>query len=161
MHLIELQCLQIPGGMPDGGKPCAKPGGGPPLPGNPCGKPGPPTPAAGPCNPAAPLPRPAGRLIPGPACIAVGAAAAPEFWLNLAAGSEGGGPSTEHDTTVAPLMMARPSMRFSSVSTTCPAPLAPGALLDLDLRFTLRNSSQSARTRFMCCEKVSCGVYSS
>ena len=129
--------------------------GGPPRPGNPAGgppKPGPPTPAAGPCSPI-PAPRPAGLEIPGPACIAVGAPAAPPGALvpSLAAGSEGGGPSTEHETMVAPRTMASPNMRFSSVSTTWPAVLAPGAPPDFALRLTLRNSSQSARTRFMCC----------
>lgn len=44
--------------------------------------------------------------------------------------------------------MARPSGRFSSDSTR---PWPP----DLARRLTLRNSSQSARTRFMCCEVVS------
>lgn len=108
------------GGPPLPGKPGggAKPAGG--APGNPApGNPGPPIPAAGPCSPM-PAPLPAGLEMPVPACIAVGAPpAAPPGALcpSLAAGSDGGGPSTEHDTTVAPLIMANPSMRFSSVST--------------------------------------------
>ena len=107
-------------------------------------------PAAGPCSPI-PAPLPAGLEIPGPACMAVGVDVAPGALVpSLAAGSEGGGPSTEHETTVAPRMIASPSMRFSSVSMTCPAWPAPGAPLVLLLRLTLRNSSQSARTRFMC-----------
>lgn len=53
--------------------------------------------------------------------------------------------------------MARPRARFSSLSTVCCAllPAAPGAPEALDLRFTLRNSSVSARTRFMCLSKAS------
>ena len=55
---------------------------------------------------------------------------------------------------MAPRMMARPSVRFSSVSTVEVEVLAPGAPEVLDLRLTLRNSSVSARTRFMCCEDM-------
>lgn len=126
---------------------------GAPAPGKP-GKPAPPTPAAGPCNPI-PAPLPAGRDIPGPACIAAGTPPPGALVPSLAAGSLGGGPSTEHAITFAPLTIAKPSMRFSSLSTVCCAVAAPGAPLPFVLRFTLRYSSQSARTRFMCLSKAS------
>lgn len=113
-----------PGGGPPGNPPGGKPGGGPPLPGKPAGgapgNPGPPTPAAGPCSPE---PRPAGLAIPCPACIAEGAPPACAPPPNLAEGSEGGGPSTEHDTTFAPRMIASPSIRFSSVSVIALEPV--------------------------------------
>lgn len=151
-----------PGG-PEGGPP--KPGGAKPAGGNPGGanpggpprpaKPGPPTPAAGPCSPI-PAPLPAGLLIPGPAAMAAGAPAPPgALFPSLALGSAGGGPSREQDTTLEPRIIASPRARFSSVSTVCWA-LPPGAALAL--RFTLRNSSVSARTRFMCFE-VLVGVF--
>lgn len=144
-----------PGGGPPGKPPGGKPGGGPPLPGNPAGgapgNPGPPTPAAGPCNPA---PLPAGLAIPCPACIAAGAPPDCAPPASLAAGSEGGRPSTEHETTFAPRTIASPSMRFSSVSTVAPEPVWPGAPVVLPLRFTRRNSSQSERTRFMNCRSA-------
>jgi hypothetical protein len=72
-----------------------------------------------------------------------------------AAGSAGGGPSMEQETTVAPRMIARPSMRFSSVSTNALS-FVPGAApaVCFALRLTFRNSSQSARTRFMCCRRT-------
>ena len=53
------------------------------------------------------------------------------------------------DTIFAPRMIARPSDRFSSLSIVWPAD-APGAPAFV-LRLTLRNSSQSASTMFMCC----------
>lgn len=142
----------MPGGAkPAGGNPGGKPGG-PPLP----GKPGPPTPAAGPWSPM-PAPLPAGLLMPGPAAIATGVPVAPGALVpSLAAGSAGGGPSRDAETTLEPRTIASPIARFSSDSTREP-PAAPGADA-LALRFTLRNSSVSARTRFMCCrDSVSTG----
>jgi hypothetical protein len=135
-----------PGGAkPAGGKPGGKPGGAPRP-----AKPGPPTPAAGPCSPM-PAPLPAGLLIPGPAAIAAAAPAPPgALFPSLALGSAGGGPSREADTTLEPRIIARPSARFSSVSTVWLG--APPGAAAFVLRFTLRNSSVSARTRFMCCE---------
>jgi hypothetical protein len=135
-----------PGGAnPAGGKPGGGNPGGPPRPANP----GPPTPAAGPCSPM-PAPLPAGLLIPVPVAIATGTPAAPGALVpSLALGSAGGGPSREQDTTLDPRTMAKPRARFSSVSTVCWAP-PPGAPA-LVLRFTRRNSSVSASTRFMCC----------
>lgn len=53
----------------------------------------------------------------------------------------------------APRTMARPRDRFSSVSTVWPLVVAPGAPPCFAFLFTLRNSSQSARTRFMCCDE--------
>src|ERR1700761_4169010 len=131
--------------------------GGPPLPGNPGGpggkpwKPGgagPPTPAAGPVNPIG-SPRPAGLLIPGPACnvAALGAPAGPV--PNLADGSAGGGPSTARDTTCVPRTIINPRVRFSSISTSGAGAL-PGAAALFAFDLTRRNSSVSARTRFMC-----------
>lgn len=135
-----------PGGAnPGGAKPGGNPGG-PPRPANP----GPPTPAAGPCNPI-PAPLPAGLLMPVPAAMAAGTPVAPgALFPSLALGSAGGGPSREQDTTLDPRTIANPRARFSSVSTVCWAP-PPGAPEALVLRLTLRNSSVSASTRFMCC----------
>lgn len=130
---------------------------GPPLPGNPGGNPtggaGPPTPAAGPVNPIG-RPLPAGRLIPGPAASVGGAPPAPPgaFVPSRAAGSAGGGASTDREIMCVPRTMVRPSVRFSSVSTKGGAAL-PGAAWAAPLvgfRLTRRNSSVSARTRFMC-----------
>jgi hypothetical protein len=102
-------------------------------------------------------PRPAGLLIPGPAA---NAAAAPPGALvpNLADGSAGGGDSTESEMIWAPRTMVRPSVRFSSVSTNgAELLLAPGAVADLvGLRLTRRNSSVSARTRFICYVQLEC-----
>jgi hypothetical protein len=55
-----------------------------------------------------------------------------------------------------PRTMASPSVRFSSASTigACEAPGAAWAFVAL--RFTRRNSSVSARTRFMCYFQVRC-----
>ena len=143
-----------PGGPPlppnPGGPP---PGNPPPNPGNPPGG-GPPTPAAGPPSPT-PIPRPAGLLIPGPAAIALGAPAPPGALVpNLAEGSAGGGPSTEQETIWVPRTMVRPRVRFSSDSTRADV-LAPGAGWEafVGLRLTRRNSSVSARTRFICCQE--------
>ena len=155
-------------GAPPGGPPLpAKPGGAPPgnppgggKPPNPPGGGGPPTPAAGPANPTG-RPRPAGRLIPGPAAN-VGAAAPPPpgaLVPKRAEGSAGGGPSTEHETICVPRRMARPRVRFSSDSTRAGVVLElPGAdwAPFVALRFTRRNSSVSARTRFMCFCSIFC-----
>jgi hypothetical protein len=89
--------------------------------------------------------------MPGPAA---NAAAAPPGALvpNLAEGSAGGGDSTEREMIWAPRTIVRPNVRFSSVSTRgAELLLAPGAAVDLaGFRLTRRNSSVSARTRFMC-----------
>lgn len=96
-------------------------------------------------------PLPAGRLIPGPAANVDGAPPAPEgtFPPNLAEGSAGGGASTDKEMMFVPRTIVRPSVRFSSDSTIAGAVL-PGALDLVCFRFTRRNSSVSARTRFMC-----------
>jgi hypothetical protein len=72
---------------------------------------------------------------------------------NRADGSAGGGDSTEREITWAPRTMVRPRVRFSSVSTRGTAALLePGAAAALVcFLLTRRNSSVSARTRFMCC----------
>ena len=135
-----------PGGPPRPGKP-----GGPPKPPGAPGKPppkpgpGPPTPGAGPVRPTG-RPRPAGRATPGPAASAAAVVDPPAF-PSRAAGSAGGGPSTDNEITCAPRIIVSPIARRSSVSVTCW--VAPGAALPL-LRVR-RNSSVSARTRFMCC----------
>ncbi len=138
-----------PGGPPRPPNPGGNPPGGNP---NPPGGAGPPTPAAGPVNPTG-KPLPAGRLIPGPAASVGGAVPAPPGALvpNLAEGSAGGGPSTEQETMCVPRTMVRPRVRFSSDSTSAGAAL-PGADWAplVGLRLTRRNSSVSARTRFMC-----------
>jgi len=144
-----------PGGPPlppnPGGPPPGKPPGG--NPGNPPGGAGPPTPTAGPLSPTG-SPRPAGLLIPGPAASVGGAPPAPPGALvpSLADGSAGGGPSTEQETICVPRTIVRPKVRFSSDSTRAGV-LAPGAAVAplVGLRLTRRNSSVSARTRFMCC----------
>jgi hypothetical protein len=139
-----------PGGPPRPGKP-----GGPPNPGAP-GKPppnpgpGPPTPGAGPVRPTG-RPRPAGRATPGPAASVAAVVGPLDAAPSRAAGSAGGGPSTDSEMTCAPRMMVRPIARRSSVSVTCC--VAPGAALPR--RRVRRNSSVSARTRFMCCERIS------
>jgi len=148
-----------PGGPPRPGKPGGAPPGNPPggaNPGNPPGGAGPPTPAAGPPNPTG-NPRPAGRLIPGPA-DSVGGAPAPPGALapSRAEGSAGGGPSTEHEMMCVPRTIVRPSVRFSSDSTRAGVEVLPGADCAplVGFRFTRRNSSVSASTRFMCYFKV-------
>ena len=143
-----------PGGPPlppnPGGPPPGKPPGG--NPGNPPGGAGPPTPTAGPLRPTG-SPRPAGLLIPGPAASVGGAPPAPPGVLvpSLADGSAGGGPSTEQETICVPRTMVRPKVRFSSDSTRAGV-VAPGAAEAplVGLRLTRRNSSVSAKTRFMC-----------
>jgi len=102
-----------------------------------CPGPAPPTPATGPAKPgaAAPIeaagtPRPAGAPRPTPP-----AAAAETVLLS----ANGGGPSTDSDTTFSPRISTRSSARFSSLSSE-PLPLP-------EMR---RNSSVSASTRFMC-----------
>ena len=78
---------------------------------------------------------------------------------SLADGSAGGGPSTEQDMMCVPRTIVRPKVRFSSVSTIAGAAL-PGAAeaLLLGLRLTRRNSSVSARTRFICYRFISRGT---
>ena len=144
-----------PGGPPRPGNPGGPPPGKPPggKPGNPPGGAGPPTPTAGPLNPTG-NPRPAGLLMPGPAANVGGAPPAPPGALvpSRADGSAGGGPSTEHETMWVPRTMVRPSVRFSSDSTRAGVEL-PGAdeAPLVGLRLTRRNSSVSAKTRFICC----------
>lgn len=90
-------------------------------------------------------------LIPLPTCSEAGAPPG-ALWPNLEDGSDGGGPSTEHETMFVPRIMVRPNVRFSSDSTIACAAAEPGAG-GADLAaflLTLRNSSVSARTRFMC-----------
>lgn len=149
-------CLRgPPGGPPRPANPGGAPPGNPPggNPGKPPDGPGPPTPAAGPLSPTG-NPLPAGLLIPGPAASVGGAPPAPPGALvpNLAEGSAGGGPSTEHETMCVPRTIVNPRVRFSSVSTIVGAAL-PGAdwAPFVGFRLTRRNSSVSARTRFMCC----------
>jgi len=149
-NLVEKESLRgPPGGPPRPPKPGGKPPGGNPKP---PGGAGPPTPAAGPVNPIG-KPLPAGLLIPVPAARVGGTVPAPPGALvpNLAEGSAGGGPSTEQETMCVPRTMVRPSVRFSSDSTRAGAAL-PGADCAplVGLRLTRRNSSVSARTRFMC-----------
>lgn len=131
------------GGGPRGGKP-----GGPPI------GIGPPTPRTGPASPGmgpdAVMPRPAARAAPGPPASAdcLFAFARLSIW---------------RDTTLPPRNKTRPSTLFSSRSSTVvrievkamsneqlnellPADPPPDAVRV----FTLRNSSQSPRTRFMC-----------
>jgi len=133
----------------------------PPRPGKPPGAPGkpgngggaPPTPAAGPASDmGAAAPRPAGRATPGPAERA-DATPGPVAFPRRALGSAGGGDSTERETMCAPRTIVRPKVRFSSCSTVWAADDAPGAAGLLCLRLTRRNSSVSARTRFMCCNR--------
>jgi hypothetical protein len=94
--------------------------------------------------------------MPGPAAnadVAPPGALAP----NLADASAGGGDSTDREMMWAPRTMVKPRVRFSSDSTTAaddgPDPGAAEGLLAL--RLTRRNSSVSARTRFMCYLSVS------
>ena len=149
-------------GPPDGAPLPGKPGGGAPPgnppdgnPPNPPGGGGPPTPAAGPLSPTG-IPRPAGLLIPGPAAIVGGAVAPGALAPNRVDGSAGGGPSTEHEMMCVPRTIAKPSVRFSSVSTRGAGAL-PGAACAPFVCFLLtrRNSSVSAKTRFMCYHTLS------
>jgi hypothetical protein len=126
------------------------PGGSPP---NPPGGGGPPIPIAGPPSPTG-KPLPAGLLMPVPACMAAGAPPG-ALWPNLADGSDGGGPSTEHETMWVPRRIVRPSVRFSSDSTAAPADPGAGGAVFVFFLFTLRNSSVSARTRFICLSNAS------
>jgi hypothetical protein len=134
-----------PGGPPRPGKPTGGPpnGGAPGNPPNP--PPGAPTPGVGPASPTG-MPRPAGRAVPGPAASAAAVVGPPEVAPSRAAGSAGGGPSTDSEMTCAPRIIVRPIARRSSVSVTCC--VAPGAAFPL--RRVRRNSSVSARTRFIC-----------
>lgn len=134
-----------------------KPGGAAPgNPGNGGGGAAPPTPAAGPASEiGAAAPRPAGRATPGPAW-SVEASPPPVDFPRRALGSAGGGDSTESETIWAPRMIVRPNVRFSSCSTVWTAGAdEPGAAGLFCLRLMRRNSSASARTRFMCCQNVS------
>lgn len=128
---------------PGGGAPGKPPGG---KPGNPAGGGGPPTPAAGPPSPIG-RPRPAGLLTPGPAARVAAAAAPGTPVPRRAEGSAGGGPSTEHETTFVPRTIVSPRVLFSSASTRGAFEGPAAGLLFL---FTRRNSSVSARTRFIC-----------
>lgn len=99
---------------------------------------GPPIPRTGPARPgwawvSGPVttPRPAARPIPGP-----GIALAEVVLRRESSG--GGGPSTVREITSSPLRRTRPRVRRSSRSSL--DPLVGGSL---------RNSSQSPRTRFM------------
>lgn len=79
-------------------------------------------------------PRPAPAARPGPGAIPGPSAAA------------GGGPSTETETIVSPRKITRPSVRFCcTVGAGSPA----GVVL-VFFPFTVRNSSHSASTKFMC-----------
>lgn len=147
----------LPGGAPLPGNPCGGAPGKPPgAPGNPPKPPGPgpPTPAAGPVRPVG-RPLPAGLLIPGPTDMAAGGPPGPgASFPSRAAGSAGGGPSTVDETTWAPRTIVKPNVRFSSVSTNAGS-AEPGAADFVGRRLTLRNSSVSAMTRFMCCRVIS------
>ena len=70
---------------------------------------------------------------------------------SLALGSAGGGDSAVREMICAPRTMVKPSVLFSSFSTTCPLTVDPGAAGLFCLRLTRRNSSVSARTMFICC----------
>lgn len=135
----------------------------PPRPGKPGapGKPGkgggtaPPTPAAGPAREiGAAAPRPAGRATPGPA-VSVDPMPPPAVLPRRALGSAGGGDSTDREIMCAPRTIVKPNVRFSSDSTTWADDAAPGADGLFCLRLVRRNSSVSARTRFMCLSKAS------
>lgn len=67
----------------------------------------------------------------------------------LSSSGTGGGPSTERDTTVSPRRITSPKDLF--ISCSGPASVSPCFFFGL----TRRNSSQSARTRFMCLSKAS------
>ena len=97
-------------------------------------------------------PRPAGLLMPGPDAKEGGAAPPGALVPSLADGSAGGGPSTEHEMMRVPRTMVKPNVLFSSVSMAVGAVAAPGAdgVAFVGFLFTRRNSSVSARTRFMC-----------
>ena len=149
-----------PGGPPRPPNPGGAPPGNPPggNPGKPPGGAGPPSPAAGPPSPTG-SPLPAGLLIPGPAANVGGAVPVPPGAPvpKRAEGSAGGGPSTEQETMCVPRTMVRPNVRFSSVSTSAGAAELPGADCAPLVGFLLtrRNSSVSARTRFICYIKFS------
>lgn len=137
----------------------------PPRPGKP-GAPGkagkggggtaPPTPGAGPAREiGGAAPRPAGRATPGPA-VSVVAIPAPVVLPRRALGSAGGGDSTDRETMCAPRTIVKPKVRFSSCSMVCAVDVeAPGAAGLFCLRLIRRNSSVSARTRFMCLSNAS------
>ncbi|KAL0914374.1 hypothetical protein M5K25_014718 [Dendrobium thyrsiflorum] len=106
---------------------------------------GPPMPRTGPASPgcawmsgAVGMPRPAALPIPGPA-----RAEAVDAFARDSSG--GGGPSTVMDTTSSPRSRTRPRVRRSSRSSGGPPP----GFLDPLAGGSLRNSSQSPRTRFM------------
>lgn len=110
----------------------------------------PPIPGEGPVKPTG-KPLPAGRETPGPAASVATVEGPPAAPPNRAAGSAGGGPSTEREMTCAPRMIVKPIARRSSVSVIVWD--APGAAFPF--RRVRLNSSVSARTRFICCEIVS------
>jgi len=118
----------MPGGKPGG----LNPGGGPGIPGGAKGIGGRAS-EGGPIGGIMPIPRPAGIPRPGPTGSA--------FFLSSS--TMGGGPSTLKLTTVSPRSITRPSVLFISCSGGVSS---PGFFFGL----TLLNSSQSARTRFMC-----------
>ena len=78
---------------------------------------------------------------------------------NRALGSAGGGDSTDSDTICAPRTIVKPSVRFSSVSIVCAEELlAPGADGLFCFRLMRRNSSVSARTKFMCYSRLASSI---
>lgn len=86
------------------------------------------------------IPRPAARLDPGP----------PPPPGNGTLGrpsSGGGGPSIVIDTIFCPRNNTKPSTRFSSLGSA-------GIVGTLALLFSLRNSSQSAKIKFICLSKA-------
>jgi len=137
------------GGGPPGPRAPGNPGGGGP-PGNPAGGgprgimaagDGPPSPLGG-ATPRATAgfrtgatanPLPAARPIPGPAVPTA---------VRERASSGGGGASTDIDTMISPRKMINPSDLLITFSSLLPFPP------------TLRNSSVSANTRFMCLSKA-------
>jgi hypothetical protein len=104
-----------------------------------------------------PIPRPAGIPLPGPAgsCRMTRQLHRPSVSSTkahtaffLSSSTTGGGPSTLMLTTVSPRRMTRPKARFISCSGGVSSPGFFFGLIRL-------NSSQSAKTRFMCRSKAS------
>jgi hypothetical protein len=100
-----------------------------------------PKPLAGPPSPtgAAEILEGGGIEIPLPAALAE-PGVVPEAPLVLPS-SGGGGPSIDIETIISPLKTMRPNVRFNTFSSFFPFPI-------------LLNSSQSARTRFICLSKA-------
>lgn len=71
---------------------------------------------------------------------------------SLALGSTVGADSADSEMMWAPRTIVKPRVRFSSVSTVWTVALPPGAEGLFCFLLTRRNSSVSARTRFMCCQ---------